>query len=328
MTVKFLLDKISLEHNAGLGHPEQPLRIKKIIEFLNSRNLQGLIDSKDDISKQILEKTLVEIHEEHLIKSVEQSKNHKKTYFDQDTQANDKTYEAALKAGSLAMTAASQTSVNNTTFSIMRPPGHHATPNRIMGFCFFNNIALATQYLLNNNHNIAIVDFDFHYGNGTADIFWKNPNVLYISIHADPSMNFPNQGFIDEIGAKDGKGFNVCIPLTYNSGNNEILYSIQRIVIPLLYEFKPTIIGTSAGFDGFFEDPVGGGYLQYDSEGYTKIGSILHNYSIETKTPIFHILEGGYNTDMLPELVFSYIKPWMNDNRKKVLEVKEIAENL
>ena len=233
-----------------------------------------------------------------------------------------------MKAATLAMSAGELSKINNSVFSIMRPPGHHATTNRIIGFCFFNNMALATQYLLQTHRKIAIVDFDFHYGNGTADIFWKNPNVLYISIHADPSVNFPNQGFIDEIGSKEGKGFNVCIPLTYSAGNNELLYSIQQIVLPLLNEFKPTIIGISAGFDGYYDDPVGGGYLQYDKEGFRKIGEIFHNYSLESKTPVFHVLEGGYNTDELPQLLYNYATPWLKDQNRSRNVIDEIDQNI
>ena len=327
MAIEFLLDTICLEHFAGKGHPENPERIKKIIELFNIKELQSKINIKDVISERDLERTIHEIHNEDLIKRVAQSKFKKETYFDQDTQANDKTFQVALKAASLAMTAGSMTQVNNSIFSIMRPPGHHATPSRVMGFCFFNNISLAAQYLLQNHKKIAIIDFDFHYGNGTADIFWKNPNVLYISIHADPSVNFPNQGFIDEIGSKDGKGYNICIPLTYSSGNNELLYAVQQIVFPLLNEFKPNIIGMSAGFDGYFDDPVGGGYLQYDAEGFNKIGEMFFNFSIKTKTPIFHVLEGGYNINKLPELIYSYVTPWLKNKTQFNSEIIEINPN-
>jgi len=327
MTIHILSDKVSLEHFAGTGHPEQPLRIKKIIDYLNSKGLQKSINSKDIIPKQVLDKILQEIHNQNLIKRVEQSKNRKETYFDQDTQANDQTYNAALKASSLAMTAGKLTSVNKTYFSIMRPPGHHATPNRIMGFCFFNNMALATKNLLETHKKVAIIDFDFHYGNGTADIFWNNPNVLYISIHADPTINFPNQGFIDEIGSKEGKGYNICIPLTVGSGNNEMLYAMQEIVFPILGEFKPGIVGMSAGFDGYYDDPVGGGYLQYDRQGFNKIGKMFYNYSQENKKPIFHVLEGGYNISKLPELVYSYIDPWLKDQPIGTKKIREIPEN-
>ena len=318
--MQFLLDKICLEHNAGYGHPEQPLRVKSILNYFENKGLQNKITNTDSVSKESLQRILLTVHDENLIKRVKQSENKKETYFDQDTQANSKTYQAALKAASLAITAGQQTSVEKNLFSIMRPPGHHATPQRIMGFCFFNNMALATQNLLERKKKVAIIDFDFHYGNGTADIFWNNPDVLYISIHADPSVNFPNQGFIDEIGSKDGKGFNVCLPFTYFSGNNELYSSIEQIVLPLLGEFKPDTIGMSAGFDGFYNDPIGGGYLQYNTEGYTTIGTIFKKYSLETKTPIFHILEGGYNIQALPELVYSYCKPWLEDKQGKTKE--------
>ncbi len=327
MTIQFLSDKICLEHSAGTGHPEQPLRIKKIIDYLTSKGLERSIDSTDLINKKDFDKVLNKIHDQNLIKRVEQSKNRRETYFDQDTSANENTYQAALKAGSLAMTAGKLSSVNKSFFSIMRPPGHHATQNRIMGFCFFNNMALATNYLLESHKKIAIIDFDFHYGNGTADIFWTDPNVLYISIHADPSINYPNQGFIDEIGSKDGKGYNICIPLTYNSGNNEIQYALQEIVLPLLFEFKPAVVGMSAGFDGYYDDPVGGGFLQYNTEGFNKIGQIFYDYSQKTKTPIFHVLEGGYNIKKLPNLVYNYITPWLSDKHTEIANSQQLNGN-
>ena len=164
MGIEFLLDKICLEHNTGNGHPEQALRITKILNYFKQINLDNLIESTDRITKDNLNKTLIEIHDQRLINSVEQSKNKKETYFDQDTQGSSKTYEAALKSASLAMSAASSSDSNKSYFSIMRPPGHHATPQRIMGFCFFNNIALATKYSLQRHKRIAIVYFDFHYG--------------------------------------------------------------------------------------------------------------------------------------------------------------------
>jgi acetoin utilization deacetylase AcuC-like enzyme len=326
--MKFLLDKICLEHYAGYGHPEQPLRIKKILDYFNLKGLNSLITSENRVNNSDLQRILRNIHSDNLIKRVESSKNNKETYFDQDTQANDKTYQIALQASSLAITAGKISTVDNSVFSLMRPPGHHATPERIMGFCFFNNIALATQNLLEKHKKIVIIDFDFHYGNGTADIFWTNPNVLYISIHADPSVNFPNQGFIDEIGSKEGKGYNICIPLTFSAGNNELLYSIQQLILPVLYDFNPDYLAISAGFDGFYEDPVGGGYLQYDTKGYNEIGKFFYNYSKETKTPIFHVLEGGYNTEELPKLIHAYISPWMNKNSDFNTELKSINPNL
>lgn len=324
MTIQFLLDKICLEHNAGLGHPEQPLRIKSIIKYFESNGLMDLVSSKDSVAEEQLKKLLHQVHENQLIERVKLSETQKETYYDQDTQANDKTYQAALKAGSLAVSASVKTTVEKSYFSIMRPPGHHATARRIMGFCFFNNIALAAQNILDKHKKVAIVDFDFHYGNGTADLFATNPNVLYISMHADPSVNFPNQGFIDEIGSKEGKGYNICLPFTFKARNNELLASFHQFVLPLLYEFKPDIVGMSAGFDGYYNDPVGAGYLQYDHTGFNNIGTIMHKYSNESKVPIFHVLEGGYNIQALPELVHSYAKPWLHN--QSINEKSDIKE--
>lgn len=323
MTLKFLFNDICLSHQSGYGHPEAPARIKSIIRHFNSKNNKLNFEDQDIIKSNTIQEIIKKIHKKELIEKIYQSKFTKQTYFDQDTIANNKTYDATYKASSLAMSAAILSSKKDSYFSIMRPPGHHATPKRAMGFCYFNNIALATQLLLDKNQKVAIIDFDYHYGNGTADIFFDNPNVLYISIHADPIMNYPNQGFIDEIGSKDGKGFNVCIPFSLGSGNNEINYSIQQIVIPLLEEFKPTIIGTSAGFDAYKDDPVGGGFLKYNYDGFKYIGRELYNFTKLNGIPIFHILEGGYNIEHLPHLIYQYASPWLNNHKKDYSEKKD-----
>ena len=316
MALTFLLDEVCLKHESGPSgypHPENSERIKRIINAFNSKDFSLSFSNHDITTSKLIENIFSKVHDQNYINKVVESKNSKQTYFDQDTIASKDTYNAAYKAASLAISAGLSASKSESYFSVMRPPGHHATFNRAMGFCYFNNIALATQALINKNNKVVIVDFDFHYGNGTADIFWTNPNALYISIHADPTVNYPNQGFIDEIGDQDGKGYNVCIPLTYGSTNKEILFSFYEIIFPLMDEFKPNIIAISAGFDAFKNDPIGGGYLQYDANGYNNIGQKLFLYSREKKIPIFHILEGGYNLTHLPNLVYQYSAPWIKN---------------
>jgi acetoin utilization deacetylase AcuC-like enzyme len=324
MTLTFLLDKVCLKHNSGYGHPENSKRIINILSYFNSKGNEIDIKNSDVTNPNQLNTIFSNIHEQQLRDKVFSSKNQNQTFFDHDTIANKHTYEASTKSANLAISAALLSSIDNSFFSIMRPPGHHATRKKAMGFCYFNNIALAAQSQLAKNRKITIIDFDFHYGNGTADIFWENSDVLYISLHADPTVNYPNQGFIDEIGSKDGRGYNVCIPLTLGASNNEVLYFLQKFVFPILDEFKPDIIGISAGFDAFKYDPVGGGYLTYDKKGFSGIGHELFQFTKTRKIPIFHILEGGYNLDHLPNLIYEYSKPWLSN---KSLDIKTIDKN-
>lgn len=316
MPLKFLIDNICLTHNTGYGHPENANRIKSLLNTFPSLNKNLNIINKDVISSNELSKIISEVHNPKLIKQISESRTTHQTFFDHDTIASKNTYQAALKASSLAISSALLSTKDISFFSIMRPPGHHATTRKAMGFCFFNNVSLASQALLNNNKTVAIIDFDFHYGNGTADIFWNNPNVLYISIHADPTFNYPNQGFLDEIGDEDGKGYNICIPLSNGASEAEVLYCLEKIVFPILDDYNPSIIGFSAGFDSFKDDPVGGGFLKYSINGFNQLGNVLFSYSRERQIPNFHVLEGGYNIEFLPKLVYEYSKPWLGERNE------------
>ena len=323
--IEVITDKIITKHFSGNDFAERAKRVLNIIKALHSYsdllvdvNVSKKYSFKDDYTLKII-KT---VHSENLIELLQNTQYKEAKTLDYDNVTNNFTYTAAVTSAKLALIAAENSTVKKTIFSLSRPPGHHATTTKASGFCYFNNIAIGTKNMLLKRKKVAIIDFDNHYGNGTADIFWEDPNVLFISIHADPIHNYPNTGFVEEIGGGDGKGYNICIPLSFGSGNHELIASFYEIILPLLREFHPHIIGVSAGFDGYQDDPIGGGYLKYNKYGYRQLGEILRKYSLEQKIPVFHVLEGGYNIIALPELLKSYISPWFEDLFEKDIEYK------
>ncbi|MDO9046063.1 MAG: histone deacetylase [Methanobacteriaceae archaeon] len=227
---------------------------------------------------------------------------------DFDTYATSQSYQTALlsaggaiKASKLVLNRANKS--ENWAFSISRPPGHHATSNKSMGFCIFNNVAIAVEYLRKTYglERFCIVDFDVHYGNGTAEIFYNDPNVLYISIHQDPRTLFPGKGFIDEEGAAEGKGYNLNIPMPPGSNNTDYIWILKEILGPVLKEFNPQILFAEAGFDGHLNDPLS--RIELTEDFYSWIGQ----YLIEKHPRLISLLEGGYDLKSLANSSLSFI---------------------
>ncbi|PKL66805.1 MAG: hypothetical protein CVV28_09000 [Methanobacteriales archaeon HGW-Methanobacteriales-1] len=223
---------------------------------------------------------------------------------DFDTYATSQSYQTALLSAGGAIKAA-QLVLNGEywAFSISRPPGHHATSNKSMGFCIFNNGAIAVEYLRKTYglERFCIVDFDVHYGNGTAEIFYNDPNVLYISIHQDPRTLFPGKGFINEQGSADGKGYNLNIPLPPGSNNADYIWILKEILGPVLKEFNPQIVFAEASFDGHLNDPLS--RIELTEDFYSWIGQ----YLIEKHPGLISLLEGGYDLKALANSSLSFI---------------------
>ncbi len=263
----FIYNDIFLKHETGI-HPESARRFNYLKNIEQTEVING-------------EKYLELVHPKTYIDFVKKSAAESKE-LDPDTKTCKDTYEVACHAVGATIQAA-----KSGDFALVRPPGHHATADRSMGFCMFNNAAIATQYLVNQGKKVFILDFDCHYGNGTSEIFYHNPNVVYMSMHQYPY--YPGNGFINEIGAGEAKGHIINIPILPKTGD-DVYLEIINFFIPLIKEqFKPDVVCISAGFDGHHKDPICD--LGYSLNAFYQTGQILQ----KTFKNIFATLEGGYD---------------------------------
>ena len=279
-------------------HPEARRRLILVKQILDEYNvfanpLIQLIEPKPATPEDVLA-----VHSDKLFELVKRTSEEGGGYLDPDTVASERTFEIALLAAGGVIEAAEQCiqgAVENS-FAIIRPPGHHATKKRAMGFCFFNNVAIAANYLLEKHEmeRIAILDIDSHHGNGTQDIFYDSSEVLYISLHQDPLTAYPGTGYIEDIGFGNGLGYNVNIPLRPLTTDEPYLYATNEIVIPIVDQFEPEFILVSAGYDTYYRDPLT--HMALTTYAYKEIFRTVKELSTKCKSNAFvTALEGGYS---------------------------------
>jgi acetoin utilization deacetylase AcuC-like enzyme len=232
------------------------------------------------------------VHTREYVETVRSvSASRRPTLLDVDTICTETTYEAALLAAGAAIGA-----VERGGFSLARPPGHHALPGRAMGFCIFNNVAVAARFAQRELGlaRVAILDWDVHHGNGTQEAFWDDDSVFFASLHQWPF--YPGSG-----GPGDGSSTTLNLPLAAGAGDEEVLGALEQDVAPALEAFDPDLLLVSAGFDAAAGDPIGG--LRVSQEGFAALtaraGRICERLAF--------VLEGGYNTQTLPGLVGSVL---------------------
>jgi acetoin utilization deacetylase AcuC-like enzyme len=190
----------------------------------------------------------------------------------------------------------------------MRPPGHHAEPNRAMGFCLFSNIAIGARYLQQRHGvgKVAIVDFDVHHGNGTQACFERDPTVFFVSLHQHPATCYPGTGFEWEIGMGPGRGFTLNIPFDPGAGDVEYVQAISSRVVPRLDEFDPEVLMISAGFDAHQADPLAS--INLSEEGFEMITrSLVEVAERHCRGRIVSVLEGGYSLRALGRSVVRHV---------------------
>ncbi len=293
----FLTDERFLEHVAGKKHPESPARLEAVWKGLDNLFLG---DDLVRIEPRVATETeLLRCHPIEHIQALEALDADGGGRMDPDTAISAGSWGAArLAAGSglSAVEALTQTEAE-TAFCAIRPPGHHATPDRSMGFCLINNIAITAASLIAKGKKVAVIDIDAHHGNGTQEIFYSDPRVLMISIHQWPL--YPGTGSEAEKGELEGEGFTVNVPLPPGATGSTYRLAFDKIVVPLVEDFQPDWVLVSAGFDAHREDPLTDmGLTSGDFADLT-----LNLFNLAPKNRCIFFLEGGYNLQALTDSV-------------------------
>jgi len=296
--VGIVLDKLYVDHDNGMGHPESQERILAIVDMLKFTNLFDevvRIEPRDATKEEI---TLVHTPEHY--EKIASTKGKPKVFLDADTSTCAVSFDAALRAagGMISAIDSVLSKEVDRAFPLVRPPGHHAEADRAMGFCLFNNVAVGAAYLtkVRGLDRVLVIDWDIHHGNGTQHIFYDKSEVLYFSTHQYPF--YPGTGAAKEVGTGEGAGYTVNVPMQPGMGDNEFIKIFQEILSPIIEQYKPEFILVSAGFDIFFEDPLGG--MKVTPEGFAKLTRLLTDAADKIcDGKIVFLLEGGYNLDGL-----------------------------
>jgi acetoin utilization deacetylase AcuC-like enzyme len=286
-------DNRYLEHFMGAGHPECPERLGAIYRMLDSEMRDVFVNVP---AREALKEELLYVHTSRYIDEIASTDGLESTYLDPDTQTSPGSYKAALlAAGGLceAVRMVNSGEIDNA-FALVRPPGHHAERSRAMGFCLFNNVAVAAMYAKKvlGLERVLIVDWDVHHGNGTQHSFEGDDSILYFSSHQYP--HYPGTGSYGEVGSGKGTGYTVNVPLSTGYGDGEFVSIYNSVLKPITLEFKPDLILVSAGFDIYINDPLSS--MNVTPQGFAGLTRIMMDLADECcRGNLVITLEGGYN---------------------------------
>ena len=307
MTTLLLTHRASLDHLTPPGHPERPDRIRAVDQVLSESRFDKLV--RQEAPEGTLELARL-CHDEHYIEELRRIAPDKGLiYLDGDTSMSPGTWEAAMRSvgGAVAATDAVMSGAADNAFLAMRPPGHHAETNKPMGFCFFDHAAIAARHA-QRKYGIAraaVVDFDVHHGNGTQDIFWADPTMMYCSTHQMPL--FPGTGATGERGEHDTI---VNAPLAPNDGAAKFRAAFENLILPQLTKFAPELIVISAGFDAHRRDPLAN--INLDAEDFGWVTRKLMDVAASSAGGrVVSVLEGGYDLQGLKESVAAHVTALM-----------------
>jgi acetoin utilization deacetylase AcuC-like enzyme len=292
-----------LEHDPGeglYGHPEQPGRLRAIEAALAERDWLGWERRQAPAAS---EEELVLVHPREHVEAIRDLCRSGGGAIDADTFAGGASYEAALRSagGACAMTRALLAGEARVGFAAGRPPGHHAEPARAMGFCLFDNVAVAAALAIAELgiERVFILDWDVHHGNGTAEIFRRRADVLFASIHQDGI--FPGTGAPEDTGSGAGEGFTINLPVAAGAGEGVWVTLLEQEVLPAASRFRPQLVLISAGFDAHRDDPLAGCRLQASSFG--RMAELVRAAAEDWGAPVGAVLEGGYDLPALADSV-------------------------
>jgi len=281
------------------GHPENA---KRLHVMLNEMQNTSFYDELDFFEPDLIsEEALYLLHSDEMIQQVKDLSSIGDSWIDMDTYVCKSDYETARKAaaGLLQLSRNVLDGKADNGFALVRPPGHHATHDRSMGFCLFNNAALTANEISKTGKQVLIFDCDVHHGNGTQYLLYDRKDIMYQSFHLYP--HYPGTGPIEDIGDGDGKGYTINAPLSHGNGNEAVSQLLDEIFLPIARQFKPDLVIISSGYDSHHLDPLGG--LKLTSNFFGEIIAKFQN--IQPK--IVCTLEGGYNLNWIGKCLVSQL---------------------
>ena len=293
MQTGLVVDPRYEEHDTGPGHPESPARVRAIRAVLEQYRRPGLVRLEPRAATQ---DELTLNHAPAHVAQVAATAGRPSYAFDADTPTSARSYDTARLAvgGYLVLLESIMEGAVANGFAFVRPPGHHAEPDRAMGFCLFNNVAIGARYLQRRFglRRILIVDWDVHHGNGTQDSFYDDPEVLYVSTHQYPF--YPGTGAAAEVGGGAAAGRTLNVPLPAGCGDDEYVAAFSRVIVPVAEQFRPEFVLVSAGFDAHRRDPLAS--MTVTEEGYRAMTRMLLGVAAtHAQGRIAAVLEGGYD---------------------------------
>lgn len=301
-----------LRHDTGV-HPERPERLSSIVEALKRAGLwDGLVPVVERVEP---DEWIGEIHAAEYVQRVGRACREGQRFIDvPDSAISADSFDVARLAVSVVLAACDMivSDVVGNGFCAVRPPGHHAEYDRSMGFCLFNNVAVACRYLQKQHglQRILIVDWDVHHGNGTQHSFEDDETVLYCSVHQDPGTCYPGTGWAEEVGKGAGRGLTINIPMAPGATDAQCLELFGEQVLPAARRFEPDFVLISAGFDGHRDDPLA--QLNLTERSYNEMtGELKSLAQAYCNGRLLSLLEGGYDLDALGRCVVGHVSVLM-----------------
>lgn len=292
MSVLHFTHPYCARHLTGAGHPERPERLQAIQKAIGESGLADLVEVSE--FPPVERDLLLSVHSAAYVDELERMAQRGGGWLDQDTRVSADSALAAAQAAGAAQRAAEALCKGEATraFVTVRPPGHHAMPERGMGFCLLNNAAVAVAAARRaGRKRVMVIDWDVHHGNGTQAIFWRDPGVLVVSLHQE--YWYPGTGTLNEVGEGPGEGFTVNLPLPAETGDGGYEEAFGEVVLPLASAYAPDFVVISAGYDAHYADPLGGMVLT--ARGFGRLSWLLEDATRAAGVPLLATLEGGYD---------------------------------